>query len=118
MMGDSGELRELIRINQPFLGKEEIDSAVDVLRSGVMTDKSGMGPRVLEFERSFAKYVVEKHALAVLNGTAAIACFAPTYFAKLLSNSRTLGPMPLLSVSTPLRRTSTAESISSFPRNG
>src|SRR5213080_2393098 len=118
MMGDSGELRELIRINQPFLGKEEIDSAVDVLRSGVLTDKSGMGPRVLEFERSFAKYVGAKHAMAAVPFSTANACFSTTYFAKLLSNSRTLGPMPLLSVITPLRRTSTAESISSFPRNG
>ncbi len=65
-------MRELIRINQPFLGKEEIDSAVEVLRTGVLTDKSGMGPRVLEFERSFAKYVGAKHAIAVVNGTAAL----------------------------------------------
>ena len=65
-------LRELIRINQPFLGKEEIDSAVEVLRSGILTDKSGMGPRVLEFERSFARYVGAKHAIAVVNGTAAL----------------------------------------------
>ena len=65
-------LRELIRINQPFLGKEEIDSAVEVLRSGILTDKSGMGPRVLEFERSFARYVGAKHAVAVVNGTAAL----------------------------------------------
>ncbi len=65
-------MRELIRINQPYLGKEEIDSAVEVLRTGVLTDKSGMGPRVLEFERSFAKYVGAKHAIAVVNGTAAL----------------------------------------------
>src|SRR5690242_1544828 len=65
-------MRELIRINQPFLGKEEIDAAVEVLRSGILTDKSGMGPRVLEFERSFAKYVGAKHAVAVVNGTAAL----------------------------------------------
>src|SRR5437899_11094154 len=65
-------MRELIRINQPFLGKEEIDSAVEVLRSGGLTDKSGMGPRVLEFERSFAKYVGAKHAIAVVSGTAAL----------------------------------------------
>ncbi len=65
-------MRELIRINQPFLGKEEIDSAVDVLRSGILTDKSGMGPRVLEFERSFAKFVGTKHAVALVNGTAAL----------------------------------------------
>lgn len=31
-----------------------------------------MGPRVLEFERSFAKYVGAKHAIAMVNGTAAI----------------------------------------------
>jgi perosamine synthetase len=71
-IGEPTHLRELIRINQPFLGKEEIDSAVEVLRSGVLTDKSGMGPRVLEFERSFAKYVGAKHAIAVVNGTAAL----------------------------------------------
>ena len=65
-------MRELIRINQPFLGKEEIDLVVDVLRSGILTDKSGMGPRVLEFERSFAKFVGAKHAIAVVNGTAAL----------------------------------------------
>src|SRR5712692_750657 len=52
--------------------KEEIDSAVDVLRSGILTDKSGMGPRVLEFERSFAKFVGAKHAVALVNGTAAL----------------------------------------------
>jgi perosamine synthetase len=65
-------LRELIRINQPFLGKEEIDSVVDVLRSGLLTDKNGMGPRVLEFERGFAKFVGSKHAVAMVNGTASI----------------------------------------------
>jgi len=65
-------LRELIRINQPNLGKEEIDLVVEVMRSGILTDKSGMGPRVLEFERSFAKYVGAKHAIAVVNGTAAL----------------------------------------------
>jgi len=65
-------MRELIRINQPFLGKEEIDSAVEVLRGGILTDKSGMGPRVLDFERNFAKFVGAKHAVAMVNGTAAI----------------------------------------------
>ncbi len=65
-------MRELIRINQPFLGKEEIDLAVEVLRSGILTDKSGMGPRVLEFERSFAKFVGARHAIAVSSGTAAL----------------------------------------------
>src|SRR5437879_71028 len=31
-----------------------------------------MGPRVLEFERSFAKFVGAKHAVAVVNGTSAL----------------------------------------------
>ncbi len=65
-------MRELIRINQPLIGKEEIDSVVEVLRSGLLTDKSGMGPRVLEFERSFARFVGAKHAVATVNGTAAL----------------------------------------------
>lgn len=47
-------MRDLIRINQPIIGKEEIDAATEVLKSGILTEKSGMGPRVLEFEKDFA----------------------------------------------------------------
>jgi len=65
-------LRDLIRINQPFLGKEEIDAAGEVIRTGILTEKSGMGPKVLEFERSFAKFVGTKHAIALASGTAAL----------------------------------------------
>lgn len=65
-------MRDLIRINQPWIGKEEIDAAVEVLKSGILTEKSGMGPQVLEFERQFARYVGAKHAVAVCNGTAAL----------------------------------------------
>src|SRR5207247_9840645 len=46
--------------------------AVEVLRSGVITDKGGMGPPVLEVEGNFAKYVGATHAIAVVNGTAAL----------------------------------------------
>src|SRR5208283_2725923 len=67
-------LRDLIRINQPLIGKEEIDAATEVLKSGILTEKSGMGPRVLEFEKDFAKYVGAKHAVAVNTGTAALHC--------------------------------------------
>ena len=38
-------VRDLIRINQPIIGKEEIDAATEVLKSGILTEKSGMGPR-------------------------------------------------------------------------
>jgi len=67
-------VRDLIRINQPMIGKEEIDAVTEVLKSGILTEKSGMGPRVLEFEKDFAKYVGAKHAVAVNTGTAALHC--------------------------------------------
>jgi perosamine synthetase len=65
-------VRDLIRINQPSIGKEEIDAAVEVLKSGILTEKSGMGPKVLEFEKDFARYVGAKHAVALNTGTAAL----------------------------------------------
>ena len=65
-------MRDFIRINQPIIGKEEIDAATEVLRSGILTEKSGMGPRVLEFEKEFACYVGAKHAVAMTSGTAAL----------------------------------------------
>jgi dTDP-4-amino-4,6-dideoxygalactose transaminase len=65
-------VRDLIRINQPIVGKEEIDAATDVLKSGILTEKSGMGPRVLDFEKEYARYVGAKHAVAVTSGTAAL----------------------------------------------
>jgi len=65
-------MRNLLRINQPFLGKEEIEAVAEVLRDGVLTDKSGSGPRVLQFERDFARYVGARYAVAVNSGTAAL----------------------------------------------
>lgn len=65
-------LRDLIRINHPMIGKEEVDAATEVLKSGILTEKSGMGPRVLEFEKEFAHYVGAKHAVAMTSGTAAL----------------------------------------------
>jgi perosamine synthetase len=65
-------VRDLIRINQPIMGKEEIDAATEVLKSGIFSEKSGMGPRVLEFEKDYARYVGAKHAVAVSSGTAAL----------------------------------------------
>jgi len=65
-------LRDLIRINQPMVGKEEIDAVTEVLKSGILTEKSGMGPRVLEFEKDFARYVDARQAVAVNSGTAAL----------------------------------------------
>src|SRR6266850_3021276 len=54
--------------SRPFVGDEEIDEAVAVLRSGWLTS----GPRVQRFEREFASYVGSAHAAAVSSCTAAL----------------------------------------------
>jgi len=69
---ESIKMRDLIRINQPLIGKEEVDAVTEVLKSGILTEKSGMGPRVLEFEKDFARYIGAKHAAAVSSGTATL----------------------------------------------
>jgi perosamine synthetase len=65
-------LRNYIRINQPCVGNEELKAVEEVLSSGLLTDKNGMGPKVTEFERAFAKFIGVKHAIAVSSGTAAL----------------------------------------------
>ncbi len=65
-------MRDRIKINEPSIGKEEIDAIVNVLKSGILTEKSGMGPKVLEFERNFAKFLGVRQAIAMCSGTAAI----------------------------------------------
>ena len=54
--------------SRPFVGDEEIDEVVAVLRSGWLTS----GPRVQRFERDFAAYVGCDHAVAVSSCTAAL----------------------------------------------
>ena len=56
-----------IRINKvplakPYIGEEEIESVVKVLRSGIMTSATGKGPRVTELEQKYAQYNDVKHA--------------------------------------------------------
>ncbi len=50
------------------IGNEEIEAAVNVLRSGWLTS----GPRVKEFEQNFAAYTRATHAVAVSSCTAAL----------------------------------------------
>ena len=50
------------------ISQEDIDAVVATLQSDYLTQ----GPRVLEFEEAFAKYVGSKYAIAVANGTAAL----------------------------------------------
>lgn len=47
---------------------EDIQAVVDVLKSDYLTQ----GPKIEEFEKSFAKYIGCKYAVAVSNGTAAL----------------------------------------------
>jgi UDP-4-amino-4,6-dideoxy-N-acetyl-beta-L-altrosamine transaminase len=48
--------------------QEDIDAVVDVLKSDYLTQ----GPKIVEFETDFAKYIGCKYAVAVANGTAAL----------------------------------------------
>ena len=63
---------EIIPINKIFMDAEEIRAAAQVLRRGVLTNKSGSGPNVMRFEAAFSKYVGTKYAVAVNSGTAAL----------------------------------------------
>jgi dTDP-4-amino-4,6-dideoxygalactose transaminase len=52
----------------PDIGQEEIDEAIESLRSGWLTT----GPKTKRFEEAFAAYLEVPHALAVNSGTAAL----------------------------------------------
>ena len=53
---------------KPSLGDEEINEVVDTLKSGWLTT----GPKTKQFERDFAGYLGQKHAVAVNSCTAAL----------------------------------------------
>jgi perosamine synthetase len=62
----------MIQINSPQIGKEEIDAAAKVLKSGILTHGVGAGPMVKAFEKAFAKYMRAEHAIAMNTGTATL----------------------------------------------
>jgi dTDP-4-amino-4,6-dideoxygalactose transaminase len=57
-----------LRFGVPFIEQEEIDSVVEVLKSGWITT----GPKTQEFEEKFKHYVGAKHAIAVSSCTDAM----------------------------------------------
>ncbi|MCJ7632824.1 aminotransferase class I/II-fold pyridoxal phosphate-dependent enzyme, partial [Candidatus Bathyarchaeota archaeon] len=64
--------QEMIPINHPILDVEEMRAVAKVIHSGILTNKSGSGQQVTQFESSFANYVGTKFAVAVNSGTAAL----------------------------------------------
>jgi dTDP-4-amino-4,6-dideoxygalactose transaminase len=62
----------LIPINKPLLDDKEIEAAVGVLKSGVLTSRAKAGSKVEAFERGFAQFADAKHAFAVNSGTTAL----------------------------------------------
>jgi perosamine synthetase len=58
----------IVPLSQPYLGEEEIDAVVAVLRS----DRLALGPRTAEFEQLFAQAIGVKYALAVNSGTSGL----------------------------------------------
>jgi perosamine synthetase len=62
----------MIPINVPRIGEEEAQAVLEVIRKGPLTNSLGAGPKVLEFEKNYAKFAGVKHAVAVNTGTAAL----------------------------------------------
>ncbi|MFX1449857.1 MAG: DegT/DnrJ/EryC1/StrS family aminotransferase [Promethearchaeota archaeon] len=63
---------DFIPVNKPLLGEEETSEIKKIIQSGALTHKEGKGTYVLKFEKSFAKFIGTKHAIAVNTGTAAL----------------------------------------------
>jgi perosamine synthetase len=57
-----------VPLTRPFFGPEEERAVLDVVRSAWVSQ----GPRVAEFEKSFAEFVGAKHAVAVSSCTTAL----------------------------------------------
>ncbi|MBI5166982.1 MAG: DegT/DnrJ/EryC1/StrS family aminotransferase, partial [candidate division NC10 bacterium] len=60
--------KEFLPFSRPTIEEEEIQEVIDCLRSGWITT----GPRVLNFEEEFKKYVGSGHAVALSSGTAGL----------------------------------------------
>lgn len=63
-----------IPYGRQYIDDEDIQAVIEVLKSDFLTT----GPKIEEFEKTFAQYVGAKYAVAISNGTAAlhIACLA------------------------------------------
>ena len=57
-----------VPFHRAAVGEEEVKAVSEVIRSGWLT----MGPRTIEFESEFARYIGVEHAIAVSSCTAAL----------------------------------------------
>ena len=60
--------KTLLPYGRQWIDEEDIEAVIQVLRSAWITT----GPKVIEFEEAFAKFVGAKYAVAVSSGTAAL----------------------------------------------
>src|SRR3954470_2737900 len=58
----------MIPISKPFIGDEERQAVLEVLESGMLVQ----GPRTALLEERFAATCGTKHAIGIVNGTAAL----------------------------------------------
>lgn len=61
-------MKDFLSFSVPDIGDSEIEEVVKVLKSGWITT----GPKVKEFEESFARFVGSRYAVAVNSGTGAL----------------------------------------------
>ena len=59
----------MIPVNEPLVGKEEIDNVMDCLKTGWI---SSAGKYIERFEKEWAAYCSRKYGIAVYNGTVAL----------------------------------------------
>jgi len=84
----------MIPVSKPYIGEEEINAVISVLKSGMIAQ----GPKVKEFEQKVAEICGAKYAVAVNSGTAAL--HASLYAAGIKAGDEVI-TTPFTFVSTP-----------------
>jgi perosamine synthetase len=64
-----------VQLAKPDIGQKEIDSVVEVMKSGILS----IGPKVREFEKKIEDYIGIKHAIAVNSGTSGLHLLIKSY---------------------------------------
>jgi perosamine synthetase len=64
-----------VQLAKPDISQKEIDSVVEVMKSGILS----IGPKVKEFEKKIEDYLGIKHAIAVNSGTSGLHLLIKAY---------------------------------------